>query len=373
MIDNIGDYFDDVFKANFKSKNLFNKETAIQGYYVDRYSGTLIVNPSYYASDFIPVVNGEYIRGSQQQYAFYNLSREFVGGSTDVNKIITVPVGASYIRLSMLDTEIELFQFEKGSIETKYYDYNKDYITKDQLNFDIGEKQTISSIMSQCILSNTQKYIKFIGDSITQGVGGTGFAQDGEIIMTVGETTWRVNTNGKCWANSCKAYFEEKLNCKVKNFGCSGIDSGGISANMNQLIDGTEDIVIVILGTNDRFQNTKQQTYDYLKSIYNYCNSRDIKVIFMSNIPASQVSEDNPVMNWHMEDLDMIIMKLCNDLNIEYISLYKKMIEYCKNNGIDFNTLLGDGLHPNDIGYSVMFYLISNGLQVTTSLDKALF
>ncbi|WP_303800032.1 hypothetical protein, partial [Ruminococcus flavefaciens] len=67
-----------------------------------------------------------------------------------------------------------------------------------------GSYKTISSIMSKLVLADTSKpkiKVKLIGDSITHGVGGTGFTNDaehGDLIYS----GYYVNTNGHCWANS---------------------------------------------------------------------------------------------------------------------------------------------------------------------------
>ena len=46
--------------------------------------------------------------------------------------------------------------------------------------------------------------IKLLGDSITHGVGGTGFCQDGEPIVQ----NFARNPNGFCWAKLLKEYLE---------------------------------------------------------------------------------------------------------------------------------------------------------------------
>ena len=49
-----------------------------------------------------------------------------------------------------------------------------------------------SKLISRVILSDHTVRIKLLGDSITHGVGGTGFAQDGGLIAE----GFRRNTNG---------------------------------------------------------------------------------------------------------------------------------------------------------------------------------
>lgn len=49
---------------------------------------------------------------------------------------------------------------------------------------------------------------------------------------------------------------------------------------------------------------------------------------------------------------------------IPLISLYNKFNEYCHTNNIEINTLLADGLHPNDAGYDIMFNIIMSEIGI---------
>ena len=64
----------------------------------------------------------------------------------------------------------------------------------------------IKNYFSQTLTSNKTTQIKMIGDSITQGVGGTGYLADGEAIAC----GFQRNNNGYCWANLFKQYIEKK-------------------------------------------------------------------------------------------------------------------------------------------------------------------
>ena len=54
-------------------------------------------------------------------------------------------------------------------------------------------------------------HIKLLGDSITHGVGGTGFIQNGEHIVT----DYSRNPDGYCWANRFASYIAEKYGATV--------------------------------------------------------------------------------------------------------------------------------------------------------------
>lgn len=233
--------------------------------------------------------------------------------------------------------------------------------------------KTIKDTMRRLMLSDTHLNIKLIGDSITQGAGGTGLDSAGTLIFG----THHVNVGGHCWANTLKAYFENHFNCTVNNYGCGGITSGVAVQNISSLIKATDDIVICMLGTNDRINTTDpisgstQSTttlYNNLLTIYQYCRERGIDIIFMSSVPASQTNEQNN-KTFHMNDVDHTIMKLASDWNMEYISVYKLFSRYIVSQGFTLDDVLTDGLHPNDTGYDIMNYLITDALGFGNSLN----
>jgi lysophospholipase L1-like esterase len=347
-------------------KNLFDKTAVTAGYYVLSISGALGANATYCASDYIPIKpNTAYVRSYINQLAFYDASKAYISGLTALAAAsFTTPANARYVRVTVLSSGLNTYQFEKGITSTTYEAFASGFVVPAQY-------KTVQSVMSKIVFSDIPKKIKLIGDSITHGEGGTGFAQDGAAIMTLSSVTWNINTSGHCWANDLKAYLEEKHNCTVLNYGCTGSDSGTIVAGLNQLIDGTEHIVICMIGTNDRHQNTKAEFRSNLLAINQYCNSRGIDVIFMSSIPATVASDSNVVNVYHMEDVDHVIMSVSAELNQEYISVYKMFLEYCQNRNIAIDSLLSGGLHPNDAGYDVMFYLICSALGFGVKRDGA--
>ena len=105
-----------------------------------------------------------------------------------------------------------------------------------------------NEIFNKYIQSGKHFTVKLIGDSILQGVNGTGFQQDGEKIVG----NYRRNPNGYCWGNLFKNLLEEKYNCSVTNNGCRGTWTGWCIENWDALIDERDDIIICCYGTNDR-------------------------------------------------------------------------------------------------------------------------
>ena len=79
--------------------------------------------------------------------------------------------------------------------------------------------QAVAKIFSQVVLSERTINIKLLGDSITHGAGGTGFEQNGELIVD----GFSRNPDGYCWAKLFKGYMESQFDCAVTNNGCCGV------------------------------------------------------------------------------------------------------------------------------------------------------
>ncbi len=362
-----------------KSRNLFNVEDALDGHYVS-WAGNININEHYLASNYIPIIpNQKYTLSHRDQLAFYDGEKNYIGGignggEEGIYQTFTfeTPNNARYIRLTVRKSLKDVLQFEFGEIRTSYekYRYYPSDIFLENMTEKFEQYKSIRSVfekLAQSLVTNDKVVIKLIGDSITHGLKGTGFAQTGEIIYG----DFKVNENGYCWANLFKAYMESKFNCEVLNFGTTGRNSTELLNNIHSIVREDDDIVICMIGTNNRHTTTKTTLYQDLINIYKEVKSMGKEIILMSNIPASLENENESVRNYHMEDVDHIISCAASTLNCEYISVYKLFIEYCQTRNITIDSLLADGLHPNDKGYDVMFYLISNALGFGTKRDGA--
>lgn len=235
----------------------------------------------------------------------------------------------------------------------------------------------INSAFANLTKENTPKMkIVLGGDSITHGVGGTGFAQDGETIVG----SFKRNTKGYCWANLFRNYIDANYNAEVIVNGCTGTDSNFWNSNKAALIPSDTDTLILMIGTNDRNTSqsspaTKQQLwnsyYNNLTEIVNYCIANNTHVVLMSPIPAAASNEDytgdGSIRLLKCFELNEVVQRVAAEKSLEYINLYELFYDYCYVKGIDFSTLLGDGLHPNDAGYRVMFYEIIKGCSLAAS------
>ena len=214
--------------------------------------------------------------------------------------------------------------------------------------------------------------IKLLGDSITHGVGGTGFDQNGEPI-TEG---FARNPDGYCWANLFKKRMEAVLPCRIVNNACTGTDIQFVIDRFDELVSADDSLVLCAIGTNNRHQffsdapkKTKEKmAEDFSRNIevlYNKFKSIGVPVIFVANIPASASNERDGENYWrilHMRDIRDLYARAADKFGFPLIDLYTMWNEYCAENGIDTDSLLADGLHPNDAGEDVIYSLMVKAL-----------
>ncbi|WP_141431897.1 SGNH/GDSL hydrolase family protein [Bacillus sp. 03113] len=357
-----------------KSKNLFNKEAITSEKYVRWDIGNLGDNVNYSVSEYIPISpDTAYAVNFGDQIAFFDANKVYVSGinfnSTPNNSVTFFsPNNVYYVRLSIPNSKLLIAQLEEGTESTEYVGYDSMVIPSSYLegmSFGGGIFKTIHSIIAPIRANNGFK-IKLIGDSITHGVGGTGWQQNGEQI---GSTSFYTSPDSYCWGNLLRDYLYEKFSCTVKNWGTTGRTSSFLLSNLSTLVEADDDVIICMIGTNDRNASnntTKQEYYDNLIAIGNYVRGLDKEIIFMSSIPASIANETdvgNP-KNYHMEDVDHIVMSVATYFDMEYISLYKNFMNYCDLKDITIDSLLADGLHPNDQGYGIMFNIVTDHLGI---------
>ena len=229
-----------------------------------------------------------------------------------------------------------------------------------------------AKLFSQVILSDRPIRIKLLGDSITHGVGGTGWQQNGEHIVT----EFYRSPDSYCWAKLFKDYMESHYNCTVVNNGCTGTRVEFITEHFDELVDDEDDIVLCTIGTNNRHLYFKDGPYrtreEQLKRVYGFMveliekfKASGKQVVLMANIPAGEANEKNGEDYWrilHMSDIQDLWVKASLTYDVPLVCMYQKFKNYCTATGTDLEALLCDSLHPNDRGYHVMFSLLMEEL-----------
>ena len=369
------DYVPDIIKtycnekyASVNSKNLIDKTQTISGEFVSAEYGDFRENVNFWRTDYLPITGGEtYTLRYINQLAFYDKFKTFISGiagySADTSaqsSTFTTPNEAEYIVVCGHTSQLDSDQLEVGDSFTSYYPY------KSMVNDEVLPQDTnISSILQYA--KNTIR-IKLIGDSITHGVGGTGFSDDGDIII-IKNGTWRRNPNGYCWANLLKEQLEAEYNCTVTNNAIRGKGTDFFVNNIDVLVGNDNDIVICMLGTNNRMEEYYSRIIPDIQYIYDYCHDRGQKFILMASVPASNSNENDKYI--HMDDVQHYLHAVATKNKIGFIDVYSQFYNYAWYRGIDFTTLLADGLHPNDAGYYVIYRIIAEALGVPAKIENA--
>lgn len=226
----------------------------------------------------------------------------------------------------------------------------------------------LKKVVSKLILPEHTVRIVLLGDSITHGVGGTGFQQNGEPI-TKG---FARNPDGYCWANLFRDYMEAQYDCKVINNACTGTTIEFILDRFEDLVHPEDDIVICTIGTNNRHQyknagekHTRrehmEQFYGNILKLNEKFREIGVDVIFNANIPAAASNEQDAADYWrlfHMNDVHDLYYKASAVCGFPMISFFTAFMNYCGMKNIPVDDLLADTLHPNNEGHRVMFHLM---------------
>ena len=192
------------------------------------------------------------------------------------------------------------------------------------------------------IISGEISSIVLLGDSITDGAGGSDYngSFTGEIST---------NTNGYCWANALKKFLSERYGTLVENKGMYGTVMAVQKDAATQYLT-KKDFVIWLTGTNDRWDSStyKNALPEAVKQLQECCAG----VLVLSGIPSTEADEaEKPAT---MQQMDEIIMGTLSE-EIPCFSMYQAMTALCEQEEIALESCFSDHVHPNDLGYFLMF------------------
>lgn len=148
----------------------------------------------------------------------------------------------------------------------------------------------------------------------------------------------------------------------AKNYGVSGAGTTYILDNINGLLDGDESIVMCLVGSNDRIANSSSDdVYELdnnLKLVYLSILDKGAKPVLLSSTPASISNEVDYDRDFDKGDVDSATSSAASLFGFEHISVYNYILEYCELTDTPIDSLLADGVHPNDEGYRLAFNYI---------------
>lgn len=221
--------------------------------------------------------------------------------------------------------------------------------------------------------------IKLIGDSITAGGGSSDNNRSGEKIVTIDGITYQRQLGKKCWASLFSSYIEDKYpKSEVINNGCSSITSTDARKYLSTLYSSRDDIIIIMLGTNDRKQKEGMRIlYDNLTYIVQYLKNQNKKVILMSPNPSTVTNESYINRLYHQEDVNNVIARVALNEWVQFINHFNFIQNYLLYTGKTIDELLfsdhsnWDGLHPTDIVHNLIYRNFVQNLNLGIKVDGA--
>ena len=208
------------------------------------------------------------------------------------------------------------------------------------------------------IIAGEYSKIVLMGDSITDGYGGTGYNGSQSASIST-------NTDGYCWANVFKKYLSEKYSISVSNTGMYGSVISQQMNKINVIITDDTDLVILLTGTNNR--NSSSTFNNYKSNLSTHINSllaKNVDLLVINNIPSTLNDENDKYAT--MRDIADVVIKNTYG-KVKSFSMYDEFINYCENNNISLSTLFYDHVHPNDDGYLIMFKLLCKNIGLPLS------
>jgi len=221
--------------------------------------------------------------------------------------------------------------------------------------------------------------IKIIGDSIAAGAGSSDSTKTEEIILQTEENVFRRRNGSKSWSALFEAYIVEKFpNNVVINNGCGGITSTQVRENLVKLYSEDDDIIIIMLGTNDRKQqNGMNILFENLSYIVRHLKEKNKSVILMTPNPSTNTNELYPNRLYHMEDVNNVIACVAENEEVTFISNFNYIQEYllCRGETIDEimteENCQSDGIHPTDKVHYLIFRNLIQSLNLGMKIDGA--
>lgn len=383
----VTDTYNNEYRNN-KKYLIFNQSDLTNIGFIDNQGVSQPTVTTYSYSDYIRCDNIRNLiiekasRNTGFTISYYTGDKTLISGVSLNNAIVTptnynVPTNASYLRFSSNNTfDFKVIANIYNSLENKL--------------------SSASDIASDILFSSK---IALVGDSLTAGQGSTGYVsysevidgvtysirgngpnypsagadyQVGEFLFELNNRKWYEPLDGNGWGQKLVNYLKVKYpNSTVTNFGMAGINSYNLSSFMPNLVNDY-DIIILMIGTNDRAYENLDNTYNSIYNCVNTLLNNNKKVILIAPPPATLENETLSTYYFHMEDIRHLYSRLSRQLSVPLIDCFDYIKEYINYKNIQLSSLTSsDGLHYNDIGYDVLFKHICSELGLSYPIDGA--
>ena len=254
------------------------------------------------------------------------------------------------------------------NVSRLFYALTSNSTTKDNIVWNEAARKSQLNIIENIGLQ--QLRIVFIGDSIVEGYGCTGYngganGTSGHLIPN-NVKTWYRNTSPNCWSNMMINYLTENYNNVIAaNNGIGGFTTQQILDNLETLTktdDGEfANYVILSIGTNNKWSGNKLSVITVpLKQIISWCKSKGMNIIVLTNTPYRESGEKPN----NGETVQSAIIRACADFEFKPINMFARFNYYLWGKGLTITEVTNDNLHPNDLGYEIMYNIIREQLML---------
>ena len=199
------------------------------------------------------------------------------------------------------------------------------------------------------IIDGTIRSIILLGDSITDGFGGGRYNGSESMQLST-------NTRGYCWANVFKAFANLRYGTKVRNAGIYHSDMTTQKDAALELVT-KDDFVIWLTGTYDRDQPDEYERT--LRSNLAAVREKCAGLLVISSLPALRA--DEALHNATMQTIDELVSKAASGY-VPHFSMYQEFFLFCELRNIALSECFEDDVHPNDLGYFIMFRILCTKL-----------
>lgn len=214
--------------------------------------------------------------------------------------------------------------------------------------------------------------IKIIGDSLAAGVGSSDIEETNEVLFRDSlKKYYRIKTKN-AWHNLLYNYLKDNnMKCRINNYGAVGAFSSQIDKHLNKLVDNNDDIVILLLGINDRKRiNGLKELNNNLRSIIDKLKDMNKSIIVLTPTPSISKNEYYENRIYHTPDIVKIIKEVTFEKNVQLIDLYEYVNRYLEINNLRLEEIIfgencrNDGFHPSDKVQKIMFDKIIKEIEI---------
>lgn len=357
--------------------NMFDKTTAIDGYYVESTNGAFSANAAYWRSQYISVKpNTAYRQSGNNRVAFYDKDKVYIEGHNSTYTF-TSPANAAYIVVcnTPLTTKDTYIFSESANYDTIYHQYGV---------------QIPWLIENNPASKYAGKRLVCFGDSITN-YGYTGVIKEdtGIDAINVGLSSGRYAysddsnqyVNAFAFHNICYSISTGDWTIPDTLNGVSGYETQYAHIQDIKAIDfSTVDFASIAYGTNDFASATVLDNADnpldtnMFKGAIRYClkllteKYPHLKIIGVT--PCYRFWSKNGTILYDSDDHavnGMYMKQYVDAVNEVYTEYHLPVVNNYDNAGINkYNCLqyfgINDGLHPNVNGRAIIGHRIGNGI-----------